>query len=79
MFRVHHGTEPANFSSLDAAIAYLREQLTHSAMTDAQNAGAEDIQIAYSEDIKKSTVEGREVFVEGTLTVEAAGRARITD
>ena len=48
-------------------------------MTDAQNAGAEDIQIAYSEDIKKSTVEGREVFVEGTLTVEAAGRARITD
>jgi N-methylhydantoinase A/oxoprolinase/acetone carboxylase beta subunit len=76
-FRVHHGTSPVDFRTEDEAIAYLTERLSDQAMGDAKAAGAEDIQVSVHQDLRKSTIEGREVFVEGTITAEAAGRPRI--
>ena len=42
-------------------------------------AGADDIQLRVERDIRKAAAEAREVFVEATITVEAAGRPRVAD
>jgi N-methylhydantoinase A/oxoprolinase/acetone carboxylase beta subunit len=76
-FRVHHGAAPVDFPNQAAAIEYLTHALGEQALHDAKSAGAEDIQLVTKQDIRKSTVESREVFVEGTITVEATGRPRI--
>lgn len=47
------------------------------AMADAKAAGADDIQLRVERDIRKAATEAREVFVEATITVEAAGRPRV--
>ena len=79
LYRVHLDTGPKDFGDAETALASLEELLTDAARLDAQNAGADDIQIRVERDIRKATAESREVFVEATLTVEAAGRPRVAD
>jgi uncharacterized protein (DUF849 family) len=55
----------------------LEQILAQQARADAQSAGAEDIHIHVSRDIRTAEVEAREVFVEAMLTVEASGRPRV--
>ena len=43
----------------------------------ASAAGAEEIDVRVTRDIRTAQAEAREVFVEATVTVEAAGRPRV--
>jgi hypothetical protein len=76
-FRVHLVDGPQDFGDQRSALALLETVLRQAAQADAEAAGAEDIQISVVRDIQTAGVEAREVFVEATLTVEAAGRPRV--
>ena len=78
-FRVHFDTGPVDFGDQEAALNALEQALEAQASQAAKAAGAEDIQVEKARDIKIAGVEGREVFVEATITVEAAGRPRVAD
>lgn len=78
-FRVHLSDGPVDFADQVAALAHLETVLRDAAMADAQAAGAEDIQVSAKRDVRTAGVEAREVFVEATVTVEAAGRPRVAD
>jgi len=45
----------------------------------AKDAGAGDIETSVTRELRRSEAEAREIFVEGLVTVEAAGRPRIAD
>jgi hypothetical protein len=53
--------------------------LSELVVADANEAGAHDIQMRVERDIRKAEAEAREVFIEATITVEAAGRPRVAD
>lgn len=76
-FRVHLQQGPEDFANEDLALDHLEGILRAQALQDAEDAGAEDIQITVTRDIRKANAEAREVFVEAIITVEASGRPRI--
>ena len=76
-FRVHLADGPADFGDQDTALSRLEDVLTQAARADAEVAGAADIRVTVSRDIRTAGVEAREVFVEAMITVEAAGRPRV--
>lgn len=76
-YRVHLEAGPEDFSESDEALGLLERVLRFEAESAAKDAGAEDIRILVERDIRTAQVEGREVFVEGMLTVEASGRPRV--
>ena len=78
-FRVHLAEGPRDFADQGEALAYLETVLRQTAMDEAIAAGAEDIQLSVRRDVRTAGVEARDVFVEATLTVEAAGRPRMAD
>ncbi|WP_282062455.1 hydantoinase/oxoprolinase family protein [Roseobacter litoralis] len=77
-FRVHFDSGPEDFADCDAALQALEAHLRERAQADAAQAGAADIQLTVTRDVKTAGVEAREVFVEALITVEAAGRPRVT-
>ena len=76
-FRVHQAGEPKDFGDVESALAHLESVLRDGTEAEARAAGAEDIQMRVSRDVRTAGVEAREVFVEATVTVEAAGRPRV--
>ena len=76
-FRVHLADGPQDFGDQDSAMDLLETVLRDEAMAQAKVAGAEDIQVSVTRDIRSADVESRKVFIEATITVEAAGRPRI--
>ena len=76
-FRVHLIDGPQDFADQESALSLLETVLQEAALADAQAAGAEDINISVNRDVRTAGIEGRKVFVEATLTVEAAGRPRV--
>ena len=76
-YRVHLIDGPQDFADQESALSLLETVLHDAALSDAQAAGAEDIQISVRRNLRTAGVEGRKVFVEATLTVEAAGRPRV--
>ena len=74
-FRVHLDDQPT-FGSVDNAVAHATGVLESSALADADRAGAATPDLASTWTAQTAVVEGKEVFVEGTLTVEASGRPR---
>ena len=76
-YRVHLAEGPRDFGDADTAMAHLETVLREEAMQQALAAGAADIQVSAVRDIRTAGVEAREVFIEATLTVEAAGRPRV--
>jgi hypothetical protein len=76
-YRVHLPAGPQDFADVDAALDYLETDLRARAKIAAETAGAVDLQITVSRDVRSAGIEGREVFVEAELTVEASGRPRI--
>ncbi|NNE53369.1 MAG: hydantoinase/oxoprolinase family protein [Sulfitobacter sp.] len=76
-FRVHLAGAPTDFGTAESALAHLESVLRDSTEAEARAAGAEDIQMRVSRDVRTAGVEAREVFVEATVTVEAAGRPRV--
>jgi N-methylhydantoinase A/oxoprolinase/acetone carboxylase beta subunit len=65
------------FTDLDIALATMAAALTAEATTRAIRAGAVDVHISQTRDIKQADVEGRPMFIEATLTATAAGRPRV--
>jgi N-methylhydantoinase A/oxoprolinase/acetone carboxylase beta subunit len=76
-FRLHANDGPRDFADAEEAMIALEADLREQAVDDARASGAQDIQVKAMRDVKSSAVEGREVFIEATLTVEATGRPRI--
>ncbi|KEJ90729.1 hydantoinase/oxoprolinase N-terminal domain-containing protein [Sulfitobacter donghicola] len=76
-FRVHLTEGPQDFGNEDEALASLETVLRKRALSAAQAAGAEDIQISVTQDVRTAHVESRDVFVEAEITVEASGRPRV--
>ncbi|MEH6647812.1 hydantoinase/oxoprolinase family protein [Sulfitobacter sp.] len=76
-FRVHLHEGPQDFGDADSALARLEEVLRERAMLAAEAAGAADIQVNVSRDVRTAGVESREVFIEAEITVEASGRPRV--
>ncbi|QUJ76093.1 hydantoinase/oxoprolinase family protein [Sulfitobacter albidus] len=76
-YRVHLAEGPEDFGDEAGALARLEEVLRARARAAAEAAGAADIQVSVTRDIRRAGVEEREVFVEASVTVEAAGRPRV--
>ena len=76
-FTAHLSDGLQNFSDRDAALAATEAALTAEATARARLAGAEDLHITVTRDIREAEVEGRAMFIEATLTVTAAGRPRV--
>ncbi|MDQ2090296.1 hydantoinase/oxoprolinase family protein [Marimonas arenosa] len=77
LFRVHTEDGPRDFSDAEAAMTALEEVLCHEARQAARAAGAIDLHVNCRRDIRHSPVEGRDVFIEASITAEASGRPRI--
>jgi hypothetical protein len=78
-FRVHFETGPEDFPEAEAAMRALETALGSEAEGEAQRAGAGDIRLRFTRDIRKAEAEGREVFLEAAIIAEASGRPRIAD
>jgi N-methylhydantoinase A/oxoprolinase/acetone carboxylase beta subunit len=76
-FRVHLAAGPEDFTDSQRALARLEAELRETASAAALAAGADGLQITVLRDVRTARVEGREVFVEADLTVEASGRPRV--
>ena len=77
VFRVHLAHGPQDFPDAERALSQLETVLTQAARARAQSAGAAEIECQVTRDIRTAGVEGREVFVEAELAVEASGRPRV--
>jgi hypothetical protein len=65
------------FADRDAALAALEAALVAEASERAQQAGAADVTVSVTRDIREAEVEGRAMFIEATLSATATGRPRI--
>ncbi len=75
-FRVHLQDQPT-FGSVDRAHEHARALLDFAVAKDAEAAGADQPELHETFVKRTAWVEGKEVFVEGTLTVEATARPRL--
>jgi N-methylhydantoinase A/oxoprolinase/acetone carboxylase beta subunit len=76
-YRVHLLEGPEDFGNEAAALGRLEDVLRARATAAAEAAGAANIQVSVVRDVRSAGVEGREVFVEAEITVEASGRPRV--
>ena len=74
-FRVHLDDQPT-FGSAENARAAATELLQQSALADAVSAGAATPELTEHWQQRVAHVNGKDVFVEATLTIEASGRPR---
>lgn len=61
----------------DAALDAMEAALVAEATTRARAAGAEDLRVTTTRDVKEAEIEGRSMFIEATLTATASGRPRV--
>ena len=76
-FVAHIATGPQIFTTATAAMEALEAALRIEAETRAKAAGAEDLRVTVAQDLREADIEGRKMFIEGTVTVTAAGRPRV--
>ena len=76
-FRAHLPEGPEDFSTSEDALIAMENALEALARQAVLEAGAADITVLKTRDIRKADVESREVFVEAELVVTASGRPRI--
>ncbi len=79
VYRVHLTEGPEDFGDEATAFSRLEDVLQTRAMAAAEAAGAEDIQVDVTRDVRTAGVESREVFVEAEIRVEASGRPRVAN
>lgn len=77
VYRVHLESGPQDLTEMVAALTLLEDQLEVEAVAEARAAGAEAMRVTKARDVRTSTIEGREMFLDAEITVEASGRARI--
>ena len=76
-FVAHFASGLVKYTDRDAALSAMEAALTAEATTRARAAGAEDLRITTTRDLREATVEGRAMFIEATLTATASGRPRV--
>lgn len=76
-YRVHLESGPEDFGDPELAMDRLEAALRADAETEARAAGAADILLKTARDVRRAEIEGRPVFIEAVLTVEANGRPRV--
>ncbi len=76
-FTAHLPEGLQTFNDRDEALAALETALRAEASTRARQAGAEDLHVTATRDIREANVEGRPMFIEATVTVTASGRPRV--
>jgi len=77
LFMVHLDGAPTDFQTEDSAMSHVENELRALVIENARKSGAMDIETHVTHDIKRAQVEGNDVFIEATVTVEASGRPRI--
>jgi N-methylhydantoinase A/oxoprolinase/acetone carboxylase beta subunit len=65
------------YNNRDAALVALEDALIAEASRRARAAGAEDLRVTTTRDIREAEVEGRPMFIEATITATASGRPRV--
>jgi N-methylhydantoinase A/oxoprolinase/acetone carboxylase beta subunit len=73
----HLPAGPARFGEPDAALAALAQALDHEATARARAAGAGEVELLRSREVREAEVEGSPMFIEARLRVTAQGRARL--
>jgi N-methylhydantoinase A/oxoprolinase/acetone carboxylase beta subunit len=74
---VAHLAPPQVFSDRDTAFAAVEAVLSSRATAAALAAGAGEVHLTATRDVKEAEVEGRTMFVEATVAVTATGRPRV--
>jgi N-methylhydantoinase A/oxoprolinase/acetone carboxylase beta subunit len=77
-WRVFGENGPVTYNSQDEAYEIARNTLGAQVTQAATQAGAADIQLRFEEDVQEAIIEGRTVFVKGSVLAIASGRPRIT-
>ncbi|MXZ15000.1 MAG: hypothetical protein F4Y76_05705 [Acidimicrobiales bacterium] len=73
-YRAHWGDDPPIWHSLDEAREWATAQAVEAAKAEAAVAGAHDAEVTVDFRTRTAPSNGRELFVEATLRVTAAGR-----
>jgi len=76
-FTAHLPDGLRHFTDREAALDAMDAFLTAEASARARQAGAEDLRLTRTREIRAAEIEGREMFMEATLTVTASGRPRV--
>jgi hypothetical protein len=76
-FTVHLAEGLQLFKDRDAALDALEAHLVAEASDRARSAGAEELRVTVSRDIREAEVEGRAMFIEATVSATASGRPRV--
>ena len=76
-FTAHLAAGLEQFNDRDNALAAMEAALVAEATARARAAGAEDVRVTSTRDIREAEVEGRAMFIEATLTATASGRPRV--
>lgn len=76
-YRAHLDTGPEDFPTPEEAMRHVEEVLSAITTAEARQAGSADIDLRLGRDIRTAHTEGREIFVEATITAEASGRAPV--
>ena len=76
-YRAHLESGPEDFAEAETAMAVLEAALGAEARAAAEVAGAVDVQVHARRDLREAEAEGRRVFLEAGIVVEAGGRPRV--
>ena len=76
-FVVHLAEGVQQFVDRETALAALEAALVTDASARARAAGAEELHVTVSRDIREAEVEGRAMFIEAQVTATASGRPRV--
>lgn len=76
-FRVHSPEFPADFTDAETALAAAQAAAGRMAEAQARAAGAGELRLEFSRDMRKATVEGRETLIEAEIAATASGRPGI--
>ena len=76
-FTAHLPEGLQTFNTRDLALDTLQAALVAEATARAQAAGAADLRVTTTRDIREAQVEGNPMFIEATVTVTASGRPRV--
>ncbi|NRB01692.1 MAG: hydantoinase/oxoprolinase family protein [Rhodobacteraceae bacterium] len=76
-YRAHMPDSVADFLDEDAARQHVQDILTELAESEVRGSGAGDVKTGTTYARQVAKIEGREMFVEALVTVEASGRPRV--
>ena len=76
-FTAHFAAGLQSFASRDAALAAMEAAVVEEASAQARAAGAADVTVVVTRDVREAEVEGRAMFIEAMVSAVASGRPRV--